>query len=56
MFWHDKTPHINPIYGISFDPNACYGPAPFAPVYYTRWLASSPEALYVVRYTPPSKP
>lgn len=56
MFWHDKTPHINPIYGIAFDPNACYGPAPFAPVHYTRWLASSPETLYVVRYIPPAKP
>jgi len=56
MFWHDKTPHITPIYGISFDPNACYGPAPFAPVVYTRWLASSPEALYVVRYTPVATP
>jgi hypothetical protein len=52
MFWHDKTPSITPLYGISFDPNACYGQAPFAPVRYTRWLSSSPETLYVVRYTP----
>jgi hypothetical protein len=52
MFWHDKTPSITPLYGISFDPNACYGLAPFAPVRYTRWLASTPETLYVVRYTP----
>ncbi len=56
MFWHDKTPHIHPIYGIAFDPNACYGPAPFTPLRYTRWLASSPEAIYVVRYAPPAKP
>jgi 4-amino-4-deoxy-L-arabinose transferase-like glycosyltransferase len=56
MFWHQKTPHITPLYGISFDPTACYGPAPFAPVHYTRWLASSPETLYVVRYTPRAKP
>jgi len=56
MFWHTKTPHITPIYGISFDPNACYGPAPFAPVQYSRWLSHSPGTLYVVRYapTPPS--
>ena len=52
MFWHTKTPHITPIYGISFDPNACYGPAPFAPVQYSRWLSHSPGTLYVVRYTP----
>ncbi len=29
---HDLTPHIVPQYGISFDPDACYGRAPFAPV------------------------
>lgn len=48
------TPHIHAIYGISFDPNACYGPAPFAPVHYSRWLAATPGTLYVVRYTPPA--
>jgi hypothetical protein len=52
MFWHTKTPHITPLYGISFDPNACYGPAPFAPIQYSRWLSHSPGTLYVVRYTP----
>ncbi|MGC9198733.1 MAG: hypothetical protein ACP5E5_07310 [Acidobacteriaceae bacterium] len=55
MFRHDKTPHIRPIYGISFDPNACYGLAPFAPVHYSRWLASRPGSLYVVRYLPEAK-
>jgi hypothetical protein len=55
MFWHTKTPHITPLYGISFDPNACYGPAPFAPVKYSRWLSHSPGTLYVVRYTPPTR-
>jgi hypothetical protein len=44
----DLTPHIQPRYGISFDPNACYGRAPFAPVQYSRWLASGPGTLYVV--------
>ena len=53
-FWHDRTPHINPLYGVSFDPNACAGPAPFAPVNYSRWLASKPGTLYVVRYKAPS--
>jgi hypothetical protein len=54
--WYDYTPHIHPLYGVSFDPNACYGPAPFAPVHYSRWLASTPGTLYVVRYTPPTRP
>ncbi len=47
------TPHIDPVYGIAFSPDACYGPAPFAPVHYSRWLASS-GTLYVVRYTAPT--
>jgi hypothetical protein len=51
----DDTPHIKPLYGISFDPDECYGPAPFAPVHYSRWLASAPGTLYVVYYTAPSK-
>ncbi|MBW4037462.1 MAG: glycosyltransferase family 39 protein [Acidobacteria bacterium] len=51
-----KTPHIHPIYGVSYSPNACYGPAPFAPVHYSRWLASSPGTLYVVKYLPPDAP
>ena len=55
MFESDVTPLIRPLYGISFDPNACYGTAPFAPVHYSRWPYSTPGVLYVVRYTPPSK-
>jgi hypothetical protein len=55
MYWYDYTPHIHPLYGISFDPDACYGQAPFAPVHYSRWLTSAPGALYVVNYTAPSK-
>jgi len=43
------TPQIRPRYVVSFDPNACYGPAPFAPVHYSRWLAASPGTLYAVR-------
>jgi hypothetical protein len=53
---YDLTPHIQPRYGISFDPNECYGPAPFAPVHYSRWLASEPGTLYVVYYRPHAKP
>jgi hypothetical protein len=52
----DDTPHIHPLYGVSFTPNACYGPAPFAPVHYSRWPYSTPGTLYVVRYIPPSRP
>ncbi|MGD0649115.1 MAG: glycosyltransferase family 39 protein [Acidobacteriaceae bacterium] len=55
-FWYDYTPHIHPLYGVSFDPKACDGPAPFAPVHYSRWLAPTLGTLYVVRYTPPSHP
>jgi hypothetical protein len=56
MFSYDQTPLIHPLYGVSFEPNACYGPAPFAPVTYNRWLARTPGRLYVVRYTAASKP
>jgi len=48
---HDLTPHIVPRYGISFDPDACYGLAPFAPVHYSRWPWFQPGTLYVVYYT-----
>jgi hypothetical protein len=50
----DDTPHIRPTYGVSFTPDACYGPAPFAPVHYSRWPYRTPGTLYVVRYTPSS--
>jgi hypothetical protein len=49
--WYDATPHVHPVFGVSFVPNACYGPAPFAPVHYDRWLAPSQGTLYVVKYT-----
>jgi hypothetical protein len=49
-------PHITPLYGVSFDPNACYGPAPFAPIHYSRWPYAKPGTLYVILYTPPAKP
>jgi hypothetical protein len=47
-WWYDETPHIKPRYTVAFDPDKCYGPAPFAPVYYSQWLASRPGVLYVV--------
>jgi hypothetical protein len=56
MRFHDQNPHIYPLYGVSFDPNACYGLAPFAPIQYNRWLAASPGTLYMVRYVPVINP
>jgi hypothetical protein len=50
MIYHDETPHIHPLFGISLDPDACYGPAPFAPVLYSRWSGFGPGTLYVVNY------
>jgi hypothetical protein len=51
MFWYDRTPHIRPIYGLSLDPTACGGLAPFAPVHYSRWPMFPTGTIYVVRYT-----
>jgi hypothetical protein len=56
MFWRDKTPHIHPLYGVSFYPDVCYGSAPFAPVHYSRWPYPIPGTLYVVRFTRTSTP
>jgi hypothetical protein len=56
MTWYDKTPHIHPLYGVSYDPNECLGPAPFGPIHYSRWLAMAPGTLYAVRYTSSKKP
>jgi hypothetical protein len=56
MFFYDYTPHIHPLYAVSFHPNACYGLAPFAPVHYSRWPYRTAGTLYVVRSTPPTKP
>ena len=64
--WYDYTPHIHPLYGVSFIPNVCddlmavtpevyNGPVPLPPVHYSRWLSSSPGTLYVVNYQPASK-
>jgi hypothetical protein len=56
MFRYDMTPHIHPLYSVSFDPSACYGLAPFAPVHYSRWLSRTPGILYVVYMTAPTAP
>jgi len=56
MLYSAVTPHIRPVFGISFDPNECYGPAPFAPIHYSRWPGLAPGTLYVVKYSAPLKP
>jgi hypothetical protein len=50
------TSHIQLLYRVSFDPNACYGRASFAPVHYSRWLSRTPDTLYVVRFATPAAP
>jgi hypothetical protein len=50
----EKTPHISPVYAISFDPDACYGATAFSPITYHRWLAKEGK-LFVVRATPPAR-
>ncbi len=55
MYWHDDTPHISPLYSISYTPDACYGPTRFAPMHYSRWPFQTPGTLYVVRFVSPSK-
>ena len=50
VLWYDYTPHIRPLYTISFDPGTCGGPTSFAPVHYSRWLAASPGTLYAVHF------
>lgn len=54
MALSDVSRHVHPIYGVSFDPKACYGPAPFAPVQYSRWPYLVSGSLYVVHFLPPA--
>ena len=51
-FGYEDVPHVQPMYSISLDPNACFGAAPFVPVSDSRWLAFKPGLLYVVRSVP----
>jgi len=54
-YFYDYTPHVHPLYGFSFEPDVCAGPAPFAPVQFSRWPYRTPGRLYVVRYAPTAK-
>jgi hypothetical protein len=49
---YNYTPHVRPVYSISYQPDVCYGPAPFAPTRYSRWPYRNPGTLYVVHYLP----
>jgi len=44
--------HLAPEFGIAYRPDACRGPAPFAPVSYFRWLGFREATLYVVKFGP----
>ena len=50
MFWFDLSPHVRPLYAVSFDPDDCFGTASFAPIQYSQWLAP-PATLYVIKFT-----
>ena len=56
MIHRNDTPHVQPIYGVTFEPGICAGAAPFAPIHYSQWLAPEPGTLYVVRYADSSAP
>jgi hypothetical protein len=56
MYFSDYTPHIHPLYTVSFTPDACHGLAPFAPALYSRWPYRTPGTLYIVHSTPSAKP
>ena len=47
----DLFPHVEPLYGVRYNPQDCYGEAGFAPVSYTRWLGRR-ATFYAVRYLP----
>jgi hypothetical protein len=53
--WHELTPHLHAVYGISFLPDFCYGRSQFAPVQYRRWPLLTPINLYAVRYAPSAR-
>jgi hypothetical protein len=56
MWLYDNFPHIQPLYAISFAPNACAGPTTIPPITFSRWPSPTPGTLYVVHYTQPTTP
>jgi hypothetical protein len=55
LYLYEDLPLIHPRYAISFDPAACDGPAPFAPVRYSRWIFPGNPALYAVKAGPAAR-
>jgi hypothetical protein len=54
MWLYDNFPHIQPLYAVSFDPNACAGPTTLPPITYSRWPSPHPGTLYLVHYKTPN--
>ena len=46
-------PAVKPVYALSFDPEACGGPANFPAVPYHGWLSPHHASIYIVRDTLP---
>ena len=44
----DLAPHVLPRYVLSFDPKACAGPSPFAPIATSQWLTREPVMIYIL--------
>lgn len=50
------TPAVVPVYALSWDPNACGGPAGFAPVTWHNWLLGfRTETIYIVHTETPAQ-
>jgi len=47
--FHRFTPSIKARFMLSFDPSACLGLAPFAPVRFRTWFAPHQQTVYVVK-------
>jgi hypothetical protein len=48
LFVGDKIPAVEPLYALSFNPNACAGQSRFQPVVYHAWLAPHAVTIYIV--------
>ena len=46
----ERDPAIKPLYGLSYDPGLCAGPAKFPPVIYHTWLAPRATSIYIFKF------
>lgn len=51
QMWN-HAPLLQPRFALSYEPNNCSGPAPFAPVHYSGWLGPRDATVYVVKDGP----